>query len=96
MRETGTYVRGEAARLGLFELVIGIGLLDGFDADGDTLVAGVELSVGPVGCGRAVVGGVLEGEGVGVLVHVGVAGSADVVARVECDEEGAGAGTCEC
>lgn len=88
-------MRREAGRLGLFELLIRIGLLDCFDADGDAVVARVDLSVGPVGRGGTVVGGVLEREGVGVLVHVAVGGTANVVTRVEGDEEGAGEGRCQ-
>lgn len=41
------------------------------------------------------VGGVLEGEGVGVLVHVAVGSTANVVTRVESDKERAGEEMCQ-
>lgn len=53
------------------------------------------MPVRPVGSRGTVVGGVLEGEGVGVLVHVAVGSTANVVTRVEGDKERAGEGMCQ-
>lgn len=84
-------MRRETARFRLLNLVVRVRLLDGVNADGDTIITGIKLASGPVRCSPHAVsaGSVLEGEGIGVLVDIAVSSTTDVIAGVEGDEEGA-------